>query len=85
MYVDEVGSDGNAPTAIVATALTALQDNSMSMWRPVFANARKLLKLFCNKIKTPWPGFGLHSSIQYSKHLRILNYASCHAGWARAP
>ena len=51
MHVGAVGSDGTAPTANVATALTALQDNSMSTWRPVFANARKLFKNFCNKFK----------------------------------
>ena len=36
------------PTANVATALTVWQDNSMSIWRPVFANARKLFRNLCN-------------------------------------
>ena len=52
MHVGTVGSDGTVPTANVATALTVLQDNSMSTSRPVFANARKLFKNFFNKFKT---------------------------------
>ena len=50
MHVGTVGSDGTVPTANVATALTALQDNSMSIWRPVFANVRKLFRNLCNPV-----------------------------------
>jgi len=48
LHATEAGTDGTVPTANVATALTALQDNSMSTWRPVFANARKLFRNLCN-------------------------------------
>jgi len=46
----EAGTDGTVPTANVATALTVWQDNSMSIWRPVFANARKLFRNLCNPV-----------------------------------
>ena len=54
LYVSEeheAGTDGTVPTANVATALTVWQDNSMSIWRPVFANARKLFRnLFMDQL-----------------------------------
>ena len=45
---DEVGSEGNVKTVKVSTALTALQEKIMSIWRPVFANARMQFRHFCS-------------------------------------
>ena len=48
---DEVGSDGNVKTVKVSTALTALQENIMSIWRPVFANARMQCTCHVNVVR----------------------------------
>ena len=48
LHVSEAGTDGTVSTANVATALAVWQDNTISIWRPVFANARKLFRNLCN-------------------------------------
>ena len=41
VYVGEVGSDGIVQPAGVSTAMTVLQDNSLSAWSPALVNARR--------------------------------------------